>query len=147
MAQDHEGQAVSKKPTQKETVLAMLEEAGPEGVTSNQFYGAMLPRFGARIHELKTQHGLNIVKEPVEDGHFRYILVGQSTVTSPQQPSPDLGRLGNTSPNLGEVDAQSPGEAEPPREVSPSSSLPPGQLFEVEPEEHQPVSHYEWEAA
>ena len=133
------------KRTQKETVLAMLDDAGPEGVTSNQFYAACLPRFGARIHELKTQHGHEIIKEPVENGHFRYILVGRSQI---QQSSPDLGRAGNPSPNLGEVDAQSPGEAEPPREVSPSSSsLPPGQLFEVEQHEHEPVSHYEWEAA
>ena len=138
---------MSKKPTQKETVLAMLQGAGPEGVTSNQFYNACLPRFAARIFELKAD-GHQVVKEPVEKGHFRYILVGRNGAISPPQPSPDLGRDGNTSPNLGAVDAQSPGEAEPPREVSPSSSsLPPGQLFEVDPEEHQPVSHYEWEAA
>ena len=134
------------KRTQKETVLAMLDEAGPEGVTSNQFYAARLPRFGARIHELKTQHGHEIIKEPVEDGHFRYILVGRSPV--PQQSPPDLGEVGNSPPNLGTVDAQGPGEAEPSREVSPSSSsLPPGQLFEVEPEQHEPVSHYKWETA
>lgn len=133
------------KRTQKQTVLAMLDEAGPEGVTSNQFYAACLPRFGARIHELKAE-GHQVVKEPVENGHFRYILVGRSM--TPQQSPPDLGEVGNSPPNLGVVDAQGPGEAEPPREVSPSSSsLPPGQLFEVEPEEHQPVSHYEWEAA
>lgn len=138
---------MSKKPTQKETVLAMLQEAGPEGVTSNQFYNACLPRFAARIFELKGE-GHTVVKEPVEDGHFRYILVGQSTVTSSQQPSPDLGEVGNASPNLGEVGAQSPGEAEPPREVSPSSSLPPGQLFEViEDGPTGPANPYEWEAA
>ena len=133
------------KRTQKQTVLAMLDEAGPEGVTSNQFYAACLPRFGARIHELKAE-GHQVVKEPVENGHFRYILVGRSM--TPQQSPPDLGEVGNSPPNLGVVDAQGPGEAEHPREVSPSSpSLPPGQLFEVEPEEHQLVSHYEWEAA
>ena len=133
------------KRTQKETVLAMLDQAGPEGVTSNQFYNARLPRFAARIFELKAD-GHEVVKEPVEHGHFRYILVGRSR--HPQQSPPDLGEVGNSPPNLGEVDAQSPGEAEPQREVSPSSSsLPPGQLFEVEPEQHEPVSHYEWEAA
>ena len=135
---------MSKKPTQKETVLAMLQEAGPEGVTSNQFYRAMLPRFGARIHELKTQQGLNIVKEPVEDGHFRYILVGQSTVTSPQQPSPDLGRVGNTSPNLGGVHAQGSGRVSTQGEDS-FGSLTPEPLFDVEPD--GPVPHHEWEAA
>ena len=135
-----------KKPTQKETVLAMLEQAGPEGVTSNQFYAACLPRFGARIHELKAE-GHEVVKEPVEEGHFRYILVGRSPV--PQQSPPNLGEVGNSPPNLGAVDAQSPGEAEHPREVSPSSSsLPPGQLFEViEDGPSGPVNPYEWEAA
>ena len=133
------------KRTQKETVLAMLDEAGPDGVTSNQFYAACLPRFGARIHELKGE-GHTVVKEPVEDGHFRYILVGRSR--HPQQSPPDLGEVGNSPPNLGTVDAQSPGEAEPPREVSPSSSLPPGQLFEViEDGPSGPVNPYEWEAA
>ena len=138
---------MSKKPTQKETVLAMLQGAGPEGVTSNQFYNACLPRFAARIFELKAD-GHQVVKEPVEKGHFRYILVGRNGAISPPQPSPDRGRDGNTSPNLGEVDAQSPGEAEPPREVSPSSSLPPGQLFEVfEDGPTGPANPYEWEAA
>lgn len=33
--------------TQQEKVIAMLEQAGPEGVTSNQFYAACLPRFSA----------------------------------------------------------------------------------------------------
>jgi len=134
---------VSKKPTQKETVLAMLEEAGPEGVTSNQFYRAMLPRFAARIFELKGE-GHTVVKEPVEDGHFRYILVGQSTVTSSQQPSPDLGRVGNTSPNLGGVHAQGSGSVSTQGEDS-FGSLTPDPLFDVEPD--GPVPHHEWEAA
>jgi len=134
---------VSKKPTQKETVLAMLQEAGPDGVTSNQFYQAMLPRFAARIFELKGE-GHTVVKEPVEDGHFRYILVGQSTVTSPQQPSPDLGRVGNTSPNLGGVHAQGSGRVSTQGEDS-FRSLTPEPLFDVEPD--GPVPHHEWEAA
>ena len=134
---------MSKKPTQKETVLAMLEEAGPEGVTSNQFYRAMLPRFAARIFELKGE-GHTVVKEPVEDGHFRYILVGQSTVTSSQQPSPDLGRVGNTSPNLGGVHAQGSGRVSTQGEDS-FRSLTPEPLFDVEPD--GPVPHHEWEAA
>ena len=131
-----------KKPTQKETVLAMLEQAGPEGVTSNQFYRALLPRFSARIHELRSD-GFDVVKEPVEHGHFRYILVGRSPV--PQQSPPDLGEVGNSPPNLGARSPQGSG-------VSASTDradLPfaPEQLFEVEPEQHRPVSHYEWEAA
>jgi hypothetical protein len=120
--------------TQKETVLRMLTEAGPEGVTSNQFYGARLPRFGARIHELKAE-GHDVVKEPVEEGHFRYILVSRPSLT--QQSPADLGRAGYPSPNLGLVDPQGPGD--------PDSYSAPGQLFEVEAD--GPVPHHEWEAA
>jgi hypothetical protein len=124
------------KETQKERVLRMLTEAGPEGVTSNQFYGACLPRFGARIHELKQEQGLEIRKEPVEEGHFRYILVGRQNIQRPA----DLGEVGNTSPNLGGAHAQRPGAVS----VSPS---PPGQLFEViEDGPGGPVDPYAWEA-
>ena len=127
------------KRTQKETVLAMLDEAGPEGVTSNQFYNARLPRFAARIFELKAD-GHEVVKEPVEHGHFRYILVGRCN----QQSSPDLGRAGNPSPNLGRVHAQRSGSVDTQREdLLPSPT--PEPLFDIEPD--GPVSHHEWEAA
>ena len=132
-----------KKPTQKETVLAMLEQAGPEGVTSNQFYAACLPRFGARIHELKGE-GHSVVKEPVEDGHFRYILVGRSA--KPQQSPPDLGEVGNSPPNLGARSPQGSGvSASTDRADIPFA---PEQLFEVnEDGPSGPVNPYEWEAA
>ena len=130
-----------KKPTQKETVLAMLDEAGPKGVTSNQFYAACLPRFGARIHELKAE-GHEVVKEPVEQGHFRYILVGRSR--HPQQSPPDLGGVGNSPPNLGGAHAQGSGRVSTQGEDS-FRSLTPEPLFDVEPD--GPVSHHEWEAA
>ena len=126
------------KETQKERVLRMLTEAGPEGVTSNQFYGACLPRFGARIHELKAE-GHDVVKEPVEQGHFRYILVSRQNI----QRSADLGRAGYPSPNLGGAHAQRSGGVDTPGEVVGLST--PEQLFEVEPEGLVP--HHEWEAA
>lgn len=129
--------------TQKETVLAMLDEAGPEGVTSNQFYNACLPRFAARIFELKAD-GHQVVKEPVEKGHFRYILVGRNGAISPPQPSPDLGEGGNTSPNLGGAHAQGSGRVSTQGEDS-FRSLTPEPLFDVEPD--GPVPHHEWEAA
>lgn len=121
--------------TQKQRVLAMLDEAGPEGVTSNQFYSALLPRFSARIHELKSE-GHSIVKEPVEQGHFRYILVGRAT--SPQCSAP-AQPTGNSAAPGGQTlgDAQGPG--------NPPLIPQPGQLFEVEPD--GPVPHHEWEAA
>ena len=127
--------------TQKETVLAMLKQAGPEGVTSNQFYRACLPRFGARIHELKKEQGLDIRKEPVEDGHFRYILVGRPFMT--QQSAADLGEAGNPPPNLGGAHAQRSGGVDTPGEAV--DLFTPGQLFDIEPD--GPVPHHEWEAA
>lgn len=139
--------------TQKQTVLRMLEEAGPEGVTSNQFYTACLPRFGARIFELKKD-GLNVIKEPVEQGHFRYILVGRET------PSGDADRLG---PPVGseatfigsgrDAAGGTPRGGSSPVRVSeavPSSgeAPAPGQLFDVDEDGPSgPVNPYEWEAA
>lgn len=71
---------------QRETVLTMLEEAAGNGVSSNQFYAACLPRFSARIHELRNA-GHTITKEPVEDGHWLYRLVKVSVTTTQTDPS------------------------------------------------------------
>ena len=61
--------------TQRETILRMLEEAGDRGVTGNTFYANFLPRFPARIHELKKQ-GHNIQRFPTEEPNvFLYRLV------------------------------------------------------------------------
>ena len=74
---------------QRQTVLTMLEEAAGNGVSSNQFYAACLPRFSARIHELRNA-GHTITKEPVEQGHFLYRLVKVSvTPTSVDRESLD----------------------------------------------------------
>lgn len=140
--------------SQQEDVIRMLEQAGPEGVTSNQFYNAFLPRFSARIHELRNK-GFNIVKEPVEQGHFRYILVGRET------PSGDADRSGlaaqsganftgdSPTPATGGTPRRGSSPATPPAEaVAPSSDRPaPGQLFEVIEDGPSPVNPYEWEAA
>ena len=72
--------------TQRETVLAMLEEAGERGVSSNAFYAAHLPRFSARLHELRNA-GHMITTEPVEQGHFLYRLVKVSATTTQTDPS------------------------------------------------------------
>lgn len=71
---------------QRQTVLTMLEEAAGNGVSSNQFYAAHLPRFSARIHELRNA-GHVITKEPVEQGHFLYRLVKVSATTTQTDPS------------------------------------------------------------
>lgn len=54
--------------TQRETILRMLEDAGSCGVSSTEFYDAYLPRFPARIHELKKL-GYDIQDEP--EGRFK----------------------------------------------------------------------------
>ena len=133
--------------TQKQTVLRMLEEAGPEGVTSNQFYAACLPRFGARIFELKKD-GLNVIKEPAEQGHFRYILVSHGRPER-EPDHPGLGRPVQSGAHLHRERSIAHGDT--PREVDaapPPAGDPPGQLFEViEDGPTGPVNPYEWEAA
>ena len=72
--------------TQRERVLNMLRDAGSDGVSSNDFFRACLPRFSARIHELRNA-GHTITKEPVEQGHFLYRLVKVSATTTQTDPS------------------------------------------------------------
>lgn len=62
--------------TQRETVLRMLKRAGSEGVRSDAFFEAHLPRAAARILELKDE-GYEISSE--REGKFvRYALVERS---------------------------------------------------------------------
>lgn len=49
--------------TQHDYVRHLLEEAGPNGVTTNEFLSARAgSRFGARIHELRHEDGLYITE-------------------------------------------------------------------------------------
>jgi len=88
--------------TQRETILRMLEEAGDRGVTGNTFYANFLPRFPARIHELKKQ-GHNIQRFPTEEPNvFLYRLVKVSVTDhsthheSLDDRGADLGQSPNT---------------------------------------------------
>lgn len=54
--------------TQREEILQMLEDAGSRGVSSTEFYNVDLPRFPARIHELKK---LGYVIEDESEGRFK----------------------------------------------------------------------------
>ena len=67
----------NRRPTQKQRVLAMLEEAGSRGVTTAQFLEAHIPRFGGRILELRDE-GHRIETHRVREGSFRYVLVSSS---------------------------------------------------------------------
>lgn len=58
--------------TQRERILSMLKQAGREGVRSDAFYAAFLPRAGARIWELR-QEGYEITSER-EKQFVRYRL-------------------------------------------------------------------------
>lgn len=60
--------------SQKQIVLSMLERAGERGVTSNEFFAEHLPRFSARLYELRNE-GHNITTSPSDNG-FVYTLVG-----------------------------------------------------------------------
>ncbi len=71
--------------TQKETVLRLLTDAGEGGVSSSQFFAACLPRFSARIFELKKD-GHHIEKEPAEHGFFTYHLCGHSPPSGAAEP-------------------------------------------------------------
>jgi len=88
--------------TQRETILRMLEEAGDRGVTGNTFYANFLPRFPARIHELKKQ-GHNIQRFPTEEPNvFLYRLVKVSVTPT----SVDRESLDDRGADLGQSEAQ-----------------------------------------
>lgn len=111
----------------------MLEQAGPEGVTSNQFYAACLPRFSARIHELRGK-GLDIRKEPIENGHFRYTLHRERGLDAP----------GGT---LRDGAGRSIAHYEQAKCSSSEDSAAPEPLFEVDEDGPSgPVNPYEWES-
>jgi hypothetical protein len=90
--------------TQRDQILQMLTEAGDRGVTSNEFYDAYLPRFPARIHELRAD-GIKIDDEP--EGRFkRYKLSGDASslgaggiaVGRPRQEPEQTGGESHSSP-------------------------------------------------
>lgn len=60
--------------TQRQTILRMLKDAGSEGVRSDTFYRAFIPRFAARVWELR-QEGYEITSEH-EQRFVRYRLKG-----------------------------------------------------------------------
>jgi hypothetical protein len=65
-----------EKTSQQKTVLAMLRKGK---VSSSQFYAAYIPRFAARILELKKQ-GYDIRKTYFRDRMFNYYLVEEKGV-------------------------------------------------------------------
>lgn len=69
-------------PTQKKAVMEMLKKAGERGVTNIEFYASYLPRFSARIHELRQElrgTGSRIVSERIKNNLYRYKLITGDT--------------------------------------------------------------------
>lgn len=58
---------------QREKVKRMLEQAGGDGVTTGDFLSAYLPRFSARIKELRDE-GLSIETTRLKGSSSRYTL-------------------------------------------------------------------------
>lgn len=84
--------------TQRDRVLSMLQAAGDEGVTNHAFLAERLPRFSARIMELRTE-GFAIATERLTEGCWLYTLqldVGPAAVAEiPAPPS------GSSAPEYG----------------------------------------------
>jgi hypothetical protein len=69
--------------TQNEKVLAMLRQAGRNGICSREFFACGMPRGAARIRDLRDQ-GVGI--ESVREGKYtRYRLAGVGVVPGPGQ--------------------------------------------------------------
>jgi biotin operon repressor len=58
---------------QRDRVRVMLEQAGGDGVTTGDFLAAYLPRFSARIKELRDE-GLSIETTRLKGSSSRYTL-------------------------------------------------------------------------
>jgi hypothetical protein len=75
---------------QREQVLTMLQDAGPKGCTTSDFLRARIPRFSARVEELRNA-GCSITSERLRGSSWRYVLrEGESVstrATGPNSPS------------------------------------------------------------
>lgn len=83
-----------KRPTQKQRVLRLLKEAGARGVRTNEFLAERLPRFGARIYELRNEgYVINQTGDPHSESGAIYTLSGRYSgvpVTRPRARRPTV---------------------------------------------------------
>lgn len=76
--------------TQRDRTLMLLQRAGSEGVSTAAFLEAYIPRFSARIEELRRE-GFQIARERLRQGSFKYTLtdvgggVGQGQSHTPRE--------------------------------------------------------------
>ena len=66
-----------KSTNQRERILALLIERGPQGVTNVEFNRDVCFRYGARIFELRRQ-GYRIETVRFGEGLFRFVYRGKS---------------------------------------------------------------------
>ena len=59
--------------TQSDKILSMLMAAGEDGVSNKTFYQCFLPRYGARIFDLRKE-GYHIETKQVNRNTFRFYL-------------------------------------------------------------------------
>ena len=68
----------------------MLEDAGERGVTTAQFLDARIPRFSARIGELRKE-GHPVHTKRLREGSFLFTLVRQPPLSVDEHPEQDSG--------------------------------------------------------
>jgi hypothetical protein len=71
--------------TQRQKVLKMLRDARPGSVTGDMFYASFIPRFSARINELRDK-GFEIKTERLSRNRFRYRLLAEPGETMESSP-------------------------------------------------------------
>lgn len=77
--------------TQREAVLTLLHRGGTEGITTEVFLAASLPRFSAHILELRNA-GYNIHRARISKGTCRYTLLStpEGLAHTPRLPADTL---------------------------------------------------------
>jgi hypothetical protein len=139
-------------------VLSLLRHAGDSGVTNAVFLDWRIPRFSARIRELR-EGGFVIETEAEHSSRVRYTLMSEPDVeragSSPGLPAgtrgaPVAGLLGTGVEGDGGEGSPDAGDASSGRHPSsvgaghPVVALSSERLFDMEPER---VGHYDREAA
>lgn len=70
---------MTRQPTQRERVLRLLQDAGSRGVRTNEFLSERLPRFAARLHELRQRgYVISTGRDTASESGKLYVLVGFS---------------------------------------------------------------------
>jgi Helix-turn-helix domain len=133
--------------SQRHKVLSLLRHAGESGVTNAVFLDWRIPRFSARIKELRDE-GYEIRTEGQTNSRVRYTLLSEPDVertasSPPDQPAnaPHSAPATDVWSHVGSKSGVVSGETGPITRVSASGSLDAGRLFD--PPEPKRPGHYE----